>query len=135
VISGLKGQGVDSLAAIGFCFGGRYALDLAFENITKVTIVNHPSLLKTPEDLERYAAESRAPLLINSCEIDQMFPPEFQAKADEVLKGKFAPGYKREFWAGCEHGFSNRGDVNKPEVKAGKEGAFKAAVEWLRENF
>jgi hypothetical protein len=44
---------------------------------------------------------------------------------------KFAPGYKREYFPKCTHGFAVRGDLSIPEVKAGKEGAFKAAVEWF----
>jgi hypothetical protein len=31
---------------------GRYTFDLAFENIIKVAVVSHPSLLNVPEDLE-----------------------------------------------------------------------------------
>ena len=55
-----------------------------------------------------------------------------QEKADEVLGGgKFAPGYKREYFEGCAHGFTIRGDLSDPKVVAGREGAFKASVEWL----
>ena len=75
---------------------------------------------------------SKAPLLINSCTYDSRFPHESQAKADEIFgNGKFKPGYKREYFEGCTHGFAVRGDLSKPEVKAGKEGAFKASVEWF----
>ncbi|KAI0053185.1 hypothetical protein FA95DRAFT_1552670 [Auriscalpium vulgare] len=36
-----------------------------------------------------------------------MFPPDKQGKADAVLgSGKFAPGYKREYFKGCGHGFT-----------------------------
>lgn len=70
--------------------------------------------------------------MINSCTVDQQFPPESQAKADEIFgNGKFAPGYKREYFDGCTHGFAVRGDLSDPKVKAGKEGSFKAAVEWF----
>ncbi|KAF8654650.1 hypothetical protein AX16_003503 [Volvariella volvacea WC 439] len=132
LISALKESGVTTFAAVGYCYGCRFVWDLAFENIINVAVGNHPSLLKNPEDLERYAKESRTPLLINTCTTDPQFPAEFQAKADEILgDGKFAPGYKREFWEGCTHGFSVRGDLSDPKVKAGKEGAFKAAVEWF----
>lgn len=63
-----------------------------------------------------------------------MFPPEAQAKADEILgNGKF-PGYKREYFPGCTHGFAVRGDMTDPLVKAGKEGAFKATVEFFLAN-
>lgn len=64
--------------------------------------------------------------------MDQQFPPEASAQADEILgSGKFSPGYKREFFDGCTHGFAVRGDLSDPKVKAGKEEAFKAAVEWF----
>ena len=73
-------------------------------------------------------------LLINSCEVEQ-FPSEACAKADEIFGGgKFTPGYKREYFERCSHGFSVHGDMSDPKVKAGKEGAFKAAVEWIKEH-
>jgi len=132
VIKALKEQGVTKLAATGYCFGGRYVFDLAFENMIDVAIISHPALLKLP-DIERYASVAMAPLLINSCTIDIQFPPEIQTKADEILgNGKFAPGYRREYFEGCTHGFAVRGDMSDPKVKAGKEGSFKAAVEWLK---
>jgi hypothetical protein len=61
-----------------------------------------------------------------------MFPPEKQKVTDELLgDGKYAPGYVREYFAGCSHGFAVRGDMSNPQVKAGKEGAFKAAIEFF----
>ncbi|KAH9479732.1 Protein AIM2 [Psilocybe cubensis] len=131
-LDGLKEQGVTIYGATGYCFGGRYVFDLAFENIIKVGVVSHPSLLHCPADLEKYFSTSKAPLLINSCPVDSQFPIEAQKKADELFgDGKFAPGYRREFFEGCVHGFAVRGDMSDPNVKAGKEGAFKAAVEWF----
>ena len=62
--------------------------------------------------MQRYKAESKAPLLINSCEVDQAFPQDKQAMADEILGGgKFAPGYVRTYWEGCTHGFAVKGDL------------------------
>jgi len=132
VLEALKAEGVTSLAATGYCFGGRYVFDLAFENIIKVSVVSHPSLLKVPEDLEKYFATSKAPLLINSCTVDQQFPLESSAKADEIFgDAKFVPGYKREYFEGCTHGFAVRADLTDPKAKAGKEGSFKSAVAWI----
>ncbi|KAI6010885.1 hypothetical protein F5J12DRAFT_822290, partial [Pisolithus orientalis] len=130
VVAVLKEQGVKDFGSTGYCFGARYGFDLAFENITKVTVVSHPSLLKVPEDLEKYKKLSRAPLLINSCTVDQRFPREYQAEADRILGDgeQFTATYRREYFEGCTHGFAIRGDVSKPEVKAGKEGSFKATV-------
>lgn len=62
--------------------------------------------------LKRYYAESKAPLQINSCEVDPVFPIEAQKVADEIFGGdKFAPGYERTYWEGCTHGFAVRGDM------------------------
>lgn len=83
--------------------------------------------------VQTYATKSTAPLLINSCTVDPKFPLEAQVQADELFgSGKFAPGYKREHFEGCSHGFAVRGDISDPKVKAGKEGAFKATVEWFK---
>jgi len=130
VIAALKEKGVTVLGATGYCFGGRYTFDLAFDNVIKAGVVSHPSLLQVPADLEKYVSSSKAPLLINSCPVDSQFPPEASKKADEIFS-KFAPGYKRNFYEGCEHGFAVRGDMSNPKIKAGKEGAFKEAVEWF----
>jgi hypothetical protein len=75
-------------------------------------------------------ATSKTPLLLNSCTYDEYFDEKACAKADEVF-AKFGPGYKREHWKECHHGFAVRGDMSIPEVKVGKEGAFKATVEWI----
>jgi len=133
VIATLKADGVTRFGATGYCFGARYVFDLAFENVSQVSVVAHPSQLKIPDDLEKYSKTSKAPLLINSCSVDSAFPPEAQAKADEIFSsGKFAPGYVREHFEGCDHGFAVRGDMSDPKVKAGKEGAFEKSVAFFK---
>jgi len=136
LLTALEAEGITKFALIGYCFGARVAFNLAFNPFTKDSIkaiaVAHPSLLKNPDDFEKYR-KTNVPLLINSCEIDQQFPLEIHAKVDEIFKG-FAPGYKREYFEGCTHGFAVRGDLSDPKVKAGKEGAFNATVLWLLEH-
>ncbi|KAF9219730.1 alpha/beta-hydrolase [Gyrodon lividus] len=132
VIAALEAQGVKEFAATGYCFGGRYVFDLAFDRVIKVAAVAHPSLLKVPVDLEKFR-DAKIPLIINSCPTDEQFPPTSQALADTILGGGSTSTelYKREYFDGCEHGFAVRGDLSKPEIKAGKEGAFKATVEFF----
>jgi hypothetical protein len=70
--------------------------------------------------------------LINACTVDQQFPLEAQEQAKQILgDGKFAPGFKLTYWDGCTHGFAVRGDLSDPKIKAGKEGAFTATVDWF----
>ena len=87
MVEGLKSEGITHLAAVGYCFGGtsliskdfidnnnslvhmtigRYVFDLAFENIIKVSVVAHPSLLKAPDDLEVCIFFSRSSLSLSS---------------------------------------------------------------------
>ncbi|KAJ7663860.1 dienelactone hydrolase endo-1,3,1,4-beta-D-glucanase [Mycena polygramma] len=132
VVEALKANGVKRFAAVGYCFGGRYVFDLAFDNIISLSAVAHPSGLEVPTDLEKYVTGSKAPLLINSCSDDPPFAFEAQAKAYELFAG-FAPGYEREFFDGCKHGFAVRGDLGNPKDKAGMEGAFTATVEWFKQ--
>ncbi|KAI0917870.1 hypothetical protein AcW1_006887 [Taiwanofungus camphoratus] len=135
VVAALKETGVTRFGTTSYCFGAPPALYLALKNASHATVLAHPSRLTVPSDLEKYKAESKAPLLINSCEVDQQFPKESQAIADQLLGGgKFAPGYERQYWDGCTHGFAVRGDMSNPKVKAGKEGAFKASVEFFKKH-
>jgi dienelactone hydrolase len=52
VVAALKEQGVVALGATGYCYGGRICMDLAFENLTKVIVISHPTFLQVPEDFE-----------------------------------------------------------------------------------
>ncbi|THH08253.1 hypothetical protein EW145_g2824 [Phellinidium pouzarii] len=132
VIKGLNERGITTFGATGYCFGARYAFDLAFDKVIKVIAVSHPSLLQVPEDLINIK-NTKVPVLINSCEFDSQYPPNWQTKGDEVLGGgnTEAEKYKRNYFAGCTHGFAVRGDLSNSVVREGKEGAFKASVEWF----
>lgn len=86
--------------------------NLAQENVIKVGAVSHPSLLQLPGDLETLIQKSKAPILINSCDIDQQFPKEACDMADKLLGDqKYKPGYRRVHWPGCVHGFAVKGDL------------------------
>jgi hypothetical protein len=111
----------------------RAVFDLAFDNLVQYALVAHATGLKSPDDFNKYLSDSKAPLLIINCEVDHAFPAEFAAEADRILgDGKFTPGYKRVYFEGCRHGFAVRADLSNPVAKAGKEGAFKTMVEWLK---
>jgi len=133
VLDALKAEGITKFAFTGYCYGARIAFNLAYEGQGQAIAIAHPGRLEFPDDFEKYKSISKAPLLINSAEIDRAFPAEIHAKVDELM-GDFAPGYKREYFEGCNHGFAVRGDMTDPKVKAGKEGAFKATVFWFLEH-
>ncbi|KAF8552881.1 hypothetical protein OG21DRAFT_1329042 [Imleria badia] len=136
VIDALKEQGVTEFAAAGYAFGARYAFDLAFDKVIKIAAVAHPTLLRIPRDFKKFK-KTGIPLLLNTCGIDPVFPPESQAQADVVLGGgtQTSELYRRVHFPLCMHGFAVRGDLRDPRTKAGREGAFRATVEFFWEYF
>ena len=64
-----------------------------------------------------YVKKCKAPLLLNSCEFDPLFPAELAKATDEKFTG-FGPGYKRTYWEGASHGFATRGDLVRFRVLA-----------------
>ncbi|KAH8926536.1 dienelactone hydrolase endo-1,3,1,4-beta-D-glucanase, partial [Atractiella rhizophila] len=147
-IKGLKEQGFDTFAAMGYCFGAKYVAALAYEGTLKAGVMNHPSLLEYPADVEKLKA-TKLPLLWNVCETDQQCPPEKQKIVDEVYGDadfctSSLPDYcglltetvdKKSYYPGASHGFAVRGDLSVPEVKFAKEDSFKQSVEWLIKHF
>ncbi|KAF9457820.1 dienelactone hydrolase endo-1,3,1,4-beta-D-glucanase [Collybia nuda] len=132
-IDGLKKEGFKEFLSTGYCFGGLYSTRLSQQNIVKVGTMAHPSLLTVPDDFETLLANSHVPIQMNSAELDTAFSPAVQAIADGILgDGKYRPGYDRPFFTGVGHGFAVRANLSNPIEKEAKEGAFFAAVKWLR---
>ncbi|KAJ9097241.1 hypothetical protein QFC21_004910 [Naganishia friedmannii] len=135
VMDGLKEQGVNKFAAVGYCFGGKYTVRLAIQKRISLGMIAHPSLLQVPEDLEALKkVTSEVPMLFITCETDQMYGPEKQKVGDDILGNGTTEGegYKRIYYDGCTHGFAVRGDKSDPKVKFGKEDAFKQTLEWFK---
>jgi len=134
-MSNLKEKGITEIGAVGFCYGAPFVMKLSHENSIKAGAFTHPSPLPLPDDFNILLEKSNTAVLFNTCEDDTAFPAEAQAMADKMLGGgKYKPVYQRTYWKGCTHGFAVRGDMSNPDVKAGKEGAFKATVEFFMAN-
>lgn len=72
---------------------------------------------------------SHSDALIQTCETDNPFPKEAQEAADRIFGD--AKTYKRNYYAGCSHGFAVRADLKDPVAKKAKEEAFKECYEWF----
>ncbi|KAI6011618.1 hypothetical protein EDC04DRAFT_2609853, partial [Pisolithus marmoratus] len=130
--TGPEGPGCDLFAVTGYCFGGRYAIDLACDQVVDVVVVAHPSQVVVPTTFETLAQKAKAPFLLEMGSEDNDIPVPKQEEIDAILGGgKYAPGYKRDCWPGCPHGFAVRGDILDTEQFAGKEGSFNNSIAWL----
>ncbi|SCV74627.1 BQ2448_7656 [Microbotryum intermedium] len=132
VIAALKKHGVTKFTCTGYCYGGKYAVALAVDNVVTCAVAAHPSGIRIPEDLDLLREKSKAPFLINACETDRTWPRDQQDKAEEMMGGgRYAPGWKQNYFPGCTHGFAVRGDITNDKIKYGKEEAFKQTVAWF----
>ena len=69
LVVGLGQRGITTFGAVGYCYGARHVVDLAKENTIASAAVAHPSRLVIPADFHDLVQKSKAPLLINSCEV------------------------------------------------------------------
>lgn len=85
LVDGLKAKGITAFGVVGYCFGGRYVFDLAFDGVlrVKVAIVSHPSLIEV-EDLVKFKMTG-VTFLINSCEFDTVYGAEKEKTGDEIF--------------------------------------------------
>ena len=52
VVEALKAEGVTRVGTTGYCFGAGPCWHLGLKNESHVTVLNHPTLLKTPQSFE-----------------------------------------------------------------------------------
>jgi len=125
------------LAAIGFCWGGRYALLLAQDDSparVDVAVANHPSFLVNA-DVE--------PIKTVPCAIflgteDDMMSVDALAETEKIMKANLGDKLVTKTFEGAVHGFTIRGDTEDEKEKANKEEANNDAMafvaKWLKKS-
>ncbi|GAA6017477.1 hypothetical protein JCM10207_008240 [Rhodosporidiobolus poonsookiae] len=130
VIAQLKEQGVTRFAAVGYCWGARYAVDLVLEDLVSVAAVAHPSFINIPEDIEALGKTPAHFLWLHALQ-DFLMTAEKQKEVREILKD--SPRHKHvDFDAG--HTFAIRGDPADPHIRAEADRAFAEAVAFFKEH-
>jgi len=120
-------QGIKSIGAVGYCFGGKLSAVLAAGDETTANIIAHPAPIK-PEEIEAI----KRPTLWLCAEIDNTFTPENRKQAQEILETK---GVKNTFidYPGTTHGFAIRGDDKDEIVKKAKLAALEATINFFKQ--
>ncbi|KAK4650002.1 hypothetical protein QC762_703300 [Podospora pseudocomata] len=129
-ISHLRGSlNISSIAAAGYCFGGRYALRVVNPSPggADVAFAAHPSLL-TDEEISGV----EKPVSVAAADRDELLTAARRAELEGLLLG--AGGrYQVGVYGGTPHGFAVRANYSVESERFGKEGAFLQAVGWFDE--
>lgn len=116
-------------AAVGYCFGAKYAIRLLSTGNIQSASVFHPSLVEISE-----VAAIKGSLHISAPDDDYIYTTELRHETEKALieLGKKGIKYRQVLYNGIGHGFAIRGDISLPVVKYAKERAFKDTVEWFQ---
>jgi carboxymethylenebutenolidase len=103
-----------SLASLGYCMGGGYALSAAgtFPDRVVVAASFHGGSLATdkPDSPHRLASRMKARVYIGAAEIDASFPPEQQQRLEQALTD-VGVRHTIEVYPKTKHGFAVTGHI------------------------
>ncbi|KAJ5769842.1 uncharacterized protein N7511_001893 [Penicillium nucicola] len=119
--------GVKKIAAVGYCFGGKYVARYLKPNQIDVGFSAHPSFV-TREEL----GAIQGPFSIAAAEVDSIFTTELRHESEGILI-KAAQPWQINLFSGVSHGFAVRADLSDPKQKWAKEQAFGQSVAWFNQ--
>ncbi|OHW97090.1 dienelactone hydrolase family protein [Colletotrichum incanum] len=137
VDSASAAQKTTKIGVAGFCWGGKYAVQLTqlgagpfgAQPLVDCGYTAHPSFLSLPEDLEKAVL----PLSVANGDDDMMMPKAKMAQAKELM-GRKENGEIVEY-PGAKHGFAVRGDPNDQSQADFGRRAEDQAVGWFQRWF
>ncbi|KAI1638941.1 dienelactone hydrolase [Biscogniauxia mediterranea] len=117
----------ESIAGVGYCFGGKYVCRYLKPGKLDVGFTAHPTMVD--------AAELRGiqgPLSIAAAVKDQVFTTAKRHESEEIL-GQVDVPYQINIFSDVEHGFAVRCDLSQSRQKFAKEQAFTQAIAWFKQ--
>jgi len=113
-------------SAVGYCFGGPFALEIATTDDVVAAAFAHPAFLN-----EDHFIKLKKPLLLSCAEVDHTFPAESRRRAEDLLaEGK--KSYLVQVFSGVSHGFATRGDPEVEHIRWAKEESARSIIEWFK---
>jgi dienelactone hydrolase len=118
--------GVESIGAVGYCFGGKYVPRfLKGSEGVDVGFIAHPSAL-TEQEIEAVGG----PLSIAAGTLDASFNSTAKGRAESILNGNNVT-FQTNLYYGAPHGFGVRVNQSIPQQAYAKQASFVQAVTWF----
>ncbi|KAK7039385.1 protein AIM2 [Favolaschia claudopus] len=112
-------------SAVGYCYGGPFALDLAGTEDVVAAAFAHPGLL-TEDQFQNI----KKPLLMSCAESDFTFTNEFRRRAEDIL-AEVKAQYFMQLFCRVQHGFAVRGNMENPDERWAKEESARGIIDWF----
>ncbi|KAF2090640.1 dienelactone hydrolase family protein-like protein [Saccharata proteae CBS 121410] len=124
--------GTDKVGAIGFCWGGRYAILATHEagpgKGVDAAYACHPSLVAIPADFDPVAR----PLSLALGDKDGLLGEKEIGAIQEVMGKKTGVPHEIRVYEGQVHGFALRGDWSGERDKKAMDDAEAQGIEWFK---
>ncbi|KAK9238298.1 dienelactone hydrolase [Lipomyces kononenkoae] len=115
---------------VGFCWGGRFSLITATDNVKKGTVNAvaslHPSLLSVPSDIQN----TIVPVSVGAGTKDNLISVPVMKNLEE-LYSKQGVECEIKIYQDRMHGFAVRDDIEKEDAAQAMEGAKKQVLDWF----
>lgn len=126
VIEVLKGRGISTIGAAGFCWGAKPVVELSKGEVLKAGVLLHPGFV-TVDDIEAV----KAPLAILGAENDKISPPALVQQFEAILSAKPEVDSFVKIYPGVAHGWTVRYDENDEVAVKHAEEAHVKMLEWF----
>jgi len=126
VIEVLKGRGISTIGAAGFCWGAKPVVELSKGEVLKAGVLLHPSFV-TVDDIEAV----KTPLAILGAENDKTSPPALVQQFEAILSAKPEVDSFVKIYPGVAHGWTVRYDENDEVAVKNAEEAHVKMLEWF----
>ncbi|KAI9053547.1 hypothetical protein LZ554_002502 [Drepanopeziza brunnea f. sp. 'monogermtubi'] len=118
--------GTGKVGAIGFCWGGRYAI-LAAHGVVDAAYACHPSLVAVPGDFEAVTK----PLSLAVGDKDSLLDKATVGQIQDLMAKKTALPHELRIYEDQVHGFALRSDWSSEKDKKAMDDAEKQGTEWF----
>lgn len=118
--------GTNKIGAVGFCWGGRYAILMAHGQVD-AAVACHPSLVAVPGDFDPVTK----PLSLAVGDQDSLLDMGTVEKIKGLMEKKDVPS-ETVIFEDAVHGFALRSDWSSEKDKHSMDKAEKQGIEWLK---
>ena len=122
-------RGIKRIEAVGYCFGGLYALLVGRKDVHLIDAVVGCHVSQSNQN---HYEQLNVPVAFACAEEDNQFSNDFRIKVEQILQNKKDIPYKFLLTEGTVHGFAARPNPDNPVIMKAYEQANDLIVEWAK---